>query len=423
MSKIKSVFALEVLDSRGMPTVEAEARLEGGISASAIAPSGASTGKFEALELRDGDMRRYAGKGVLKAVANVNGKIAKAINGINIANQEAIDMAMCELDGSGNKSKLGANATTAVSFACLKAAAAVKGRAVYAHLGGRLLPVPFMNVINGGKHAGSGLAVQEFMLAPVGFGKFSDALRAGVEIYHLLKSAVVKKYGPLGGNVGDEGGFAPPIKTTSEALELLDGVIRESGYAGKVKLAMDCAASSFYDESARTYSIDGNDATAEQLAEIYAGLASAYPIISIEDPFYEGDFHHFTLLKHFIGRRAQIVGDDLCVTQLTRLQKAARENCISALLLKVNQVGTVSEALECANYCRKNGIGVMVSHRSGETEDTTIADLAVGIECGMIKTGAPCRSERTAKYNRLLRIEEELGAKAKFSGERSVVRI
>lgn len=421
MSKIKSVFAREVIDSRGNPTVEAQIFLSSGKSASAIAPSGASTGKFEALELRDGDKKRYGGKGVLKAVANVNGIISKELKGIEISDQEKIDMALCGLDGTQNKSKLGANATTAVSMACLHAAAADAGKGVYAHLGGKVLPVPFMNVINGGKHAGSGLAVQEFMLAPVGFKKFSDAFRAGVEVYHTLRTAVVKQYGPLGSNVGDEGGFAPPVKTTHEAVGLLSSAIEEAGYGGKVKLAMDCAASSFYLPAVKRYAIDGQEMQAEQLTNLYDELSSKYPIISIEDPFDEGDFHRFTLLKQRIGKRVQIVGDDLTVTQLPRLQKAIREKCISALLLKVNQVGTISEAVEAANLCKRNSLGVMVSHRSGETEDTTIADLVVGLQTGMIKTGAPCRSERTAKYNRLLRIEEELGSKAIFHGENSVV--
>ncbi len=422
MAKIKSVCAREVLDSRGNPTVEAEVLLANGISASAIAPSGASTGKFEAVELRDGDKKRFGGRGVLKAVANVNGKIAKALHGLDILNQEKIDLALCRLDESGNKAKIGANATTAVSMACLKAAACEKGKGVYAHLGGKVLPVPFMNVINGGKHAGSGLAMQEFMLAPVGFGSYGDALRAGVEVYHVLHDAIKTKYGPSGANVGDEGGFAPQIKTADEALSLLVSAIDEAGYANKVKLAIDSAASSFYLEAVRNYAIDGQEMTAEQLGSLYEELCSKYPIISLEDPFYEGDFHHFTILRGKIGKKVQIVGDDLTVTNITRLQKAEREKCISVLLLKVNQIGTVSEALECAEFCRKRRLGVMVSHRSGDTCDATIADLAVGIGCGMIKTGAPARAERTAKYNRLLHIEEELGKKGKFLGEKALVR-
>lgn len=422
MAKIKSVLAREVLDSRGNPTVEATIVLSSGIRASAIAPSGASTGKFEALELRDGDKKRFAGKGVLKAAANVNGKISTSLKGMDIQNQEKLDMALCYLDGTPNKSKLGANATTAVSMACLKAAAAENGKPVYAHLGGKMLPVPFLNVINGGKHAGSGLAIQEFMLAPLGFKTFSDSLRAGVEIYHCLKSIIVDKFGPSGANVGDEGGFAPPIRTAEQALVILEEAISQSGYGSKVKLAMDCASNSFFDEASGKYKIDGKELAPEALSDLYADLASKFPIVSIEDPFDEGDFHHFTMLKKRIGKRVQIVGDDLTVTQMAKLQKAEREKCISALLLKVNQIGTISEALEAASFCKKRGLGVMVSHRSGETEDTTIADLSVGIESGMIKSGAPCRAERTSKYNRLLAIEAELGSKAKFAGEKALVR-
>ncbi len=420
MAKIKSISAREVLDSRGNPTVEATVTLSSGISASAIAPSGASTGKFEAMELRDGDKKRYGGKGVLKAVANVNGSIAKKLSGMDIQNQEKLDMALCELDGTQNKSKLGANATTSVSMACLKAAASEKGKGIYAHLGGKILPVPFMNVINGGKHAGSGLAIQEFMIAPTEFKTFSESLRAGVEVYHVLHDAIKNNFGPSGTNVGDEGGFAPPIRTSEQAVVLLTSAIEEAGYAGKVKLAMDCAASSFFDEASGKYKIDGKELTPEQLGSLYCELASKYPIISIEDPFDEGDFHHFSMLNREIGKRVQIVSDDLTVTQIDKLQKASREKCMSTLLLKVNQVGTISQALECANFCKKNRLGVMVSHRSGETEDTTIADLAVGIGCGMIKAGAPCRAERTSKYNRLLGIEKELGKPGKFAGNGAI---
>ncbi len=428
-SKISKIQAREVLDSRGNPTVRATVFLKDGVSASANAPSGASTGTFEALELRDGGAR-FGGKGVLRAVSNVNGPIARALEGMDVSKQEEIDLRLCELDGTPDKSRLGANATTAVSMACLQAAAKERGVGAYRQIGegaggssggSFTLPVPFMNVINGGKHAGSGLAVQEFMLAPVGFSNFSDALRAGVETYHSLRGIVAKQYGPLGTSVGDEGGFAPPIRTSAEALQLLEDAIARAGYSGKVKLASDPAASSFYDAKTGFYKIDGKELEKGELIDYWAGLCKDYPLVSLEDPFEEGDYDSFRALREKLAGKVQIVGDDLTVTNLRRVKKAHKEKSISALLLKVNQIGTISEALESAQFCLSHHMGVMVSHRSGETEDTTIADLAVGIGCGQIKTGAPCRGERTAKYNRLLAIEEELGKKAKFLGEKALV--
>ena len=418
-SNIKSIHAREMLDSRGNPTVEALVELKDGTRARAYAPSGASTGTFEAMELRDGG-ERYGGKGVLRAVHNVNGAISKALVGQDASKQEKIDAIMCELDGTPNKSRLGANATVAVSMAVWQAAAASKKVGPYSLLGGTTLPVPFLNVINGGKHAGSGLAVQECMVVPLGFNSFKEALRAGVEVYHALGSLIVKQYGPSGKNVGDEGGFAPTLRTTNDALTLLEDAISEAGYSKKVKLAMDPAASSFFDSKTQEYAIDGKALDAGELLEYWKDLVKSYPIISLEDAFDEEDYAHFGQLKAAVGAHAQIVGDDLTVTNLRRLKKAREAKAISVLLLKVNQIGTLSEAIECAQYCRSHHLGVMVSHRSGETEDTTIADLAVGLNTGQIKTGACCRAERTAKYNRLLAIEEELGGKAKFLGEKAL---
>ncbi len=408
-----------MLDSRGNPTVEAVVELKDGARARALAPSGASTGTFEAMELRDGGSA-WGGKGVSRAVGNVNGAIAKAIVGHDASKQEEIDSIMCELDGTPNKSRLGANAMVAVSMAVWQAHAASKEVGPYSLMGGAILPVPFMNVINGGKHAGSGLAAQECMLAPVGFSSFAAALQAGTEVYHALGSLIVKQYGPSGKNVGDEGGFAPTLRTTRDALTLLEDAISQAGYAKKVKLAMDPASSSFFDSKTQEYKIDGKELDAAELLEYWKDIIKSYPIVSLEDPFDEEDYAHFAQLKAAVGSRAQIVGDDLTVTNLRRLKKAREAKAISTLLLKVNQIGTLSESIECAQYCRSHHLGVMVSHRSGETEDTTIADLAVGLGFGQIKTGACARAERTAKYNRLLAIEDELGKKAKYLGEKAL---
>jgi len=417
---IRSVHASQRLDSRGNPTVEAQVTLSDGTHARALAPSGASTGTFEAMELRDGGSA-WGGKGVSRAVANVNGAINKALAGQPVGNQEKIDAIMCELDGTPNKSRWGANAMVAVSMAVWQAHAASQEAGPYSLMDGCVLPVPFLNVINGGKHAGSGLAAQECMLAPVGFSTFHEALQAGTEVYHTLGSLIVKRYGPSGKNVGDEGGFAPTLQTTREALDLLEDAISSSGYAKKVKLAMDPAASSFYDSKNGIYSIDGKEEDADSMVDYWSSLCKDYPLVSLEDPFDEEDYAHFGQLKDKSGSRTQIVGDDLTVTNLRRLKKAKEAHAITCLLLKVNQIGTLSESIECAQYCKSHRLGVMVSHRSGETEDTTIADLSVGLACGQLKSGAPCRGERTAKYNRLLSIEEELGKKAKFLGEKALV--
>lgn len=408
MSKITRVIAREILDSRGNPTLQADVYSQHGFGR-ASAPSGASTGKHEAIELRDGG-KRFGGKGVRKAVANVNGSIASALRGKEVSGQSAIDGVLINLDGTPNKSKLGANATTAVSLAAAQCAANERGVGLYSLMGGSKLPAPMLNVLNGGKHASGGLAIQELMIFPIYFSSFSDALAAATETYHALGKLVAKKYGSQSALLGDEGGFAPPCKSTSEALNLMESAIRECGHGKKVKMAIDAAASSFYDSRVRKYSVDGKKLTAAQLSDFYVSLAKSYQIISLEDPFEEESFGEFALLRKKLAGKVQIVGDDLLVTNVQRIKEAIRHGSCSSLLLKVNQVGTLSEALDAARLCRSRGLGVIVSHRSGETEDAAIADIAVGIDCGQIKTGAPARGERTAKYNRLLQIEEELGS-------------
>jgi len=424
---ISKVLAREILDSRGNPTVEADVLTRGGILGRAAAPSGASTGIWEAVELRDGG-KRYCGKGVTKAVRNVNVLISKKLVGMDVRNQTAVDETMIALDGTENKGRLGANAIVAVSMAISKAAADAAGVPLYAHFAGLfgtkngkksssyVMPVPCLNVLNGGKHAGGKLALQEFMIVPVGAQKFSEGLMMGTEVYHALKEIVVKRYGATAKNVGDEGGFAPGMETAAEALDCLVEAINEAGYAGKVMIGLDPAASSFYEENGKRYAVDGKKLSREEMVEFYSGLAKNYPIISIEDPFQEEDFDAFRMLKERIGNRVQIVGDDLFVTNIKRIQTGIDVGSASALLLKVNQIGSITESFAAARLSFDSGMNVMVSHRSGETEDTTIADLAVGIGCGQLKTGAPARTERCAKYNRLLRIEEELGVRAKYPG-------
>jgi len=411
--RITKVHAREILDSRGNPTLQAEVHTRGGFG-SACAPSGASTGSHEALELRDNE-KRYFGKGARKAAKNVNTRIAKALCGMDVSSQKAIDKKLCALDGTKSKSSLGANATVAVSLAAARCAADESGAGLYRLLGKKVLPAPMMNVINGGKHAQSGVALQEFMVFPLGFGTFSEALCAGAEVYHALRALVGKKYGGIATAVGDEGGFAPPCRTTEDALCLLEEAISECGYSKQVKLAIDAAASSFYDPKSGLYHVDGKAISAGELTDFYASLCRSHPIASLEDPFEEEAFADFALLRRRLSGKVQLVGDDLTVTSLGRLSRAYKEGSISALLLKVNQVGTLTEALEAASFCQKHGLGVVVSHRSGETCDSSIADIAVGIGCGQIKAGAPCRGERVAKYNRLLEIEEELSGKG-FAG-------
>ena len=408
----------EILDSRGNPTVEATVYSDD-IGEKAAVPSGASTGTHEALELRDGDQKRYSGLGVLKAVRNIEEVIAPKLKGLNPRQQSNIDHAMIDLDGTPNKSRLGANAILAVSLAVAKLASRLEGKPLYAYLSdgnGRTLPVPAMNVINGGKHAGTELKVQEFMVLPAGAKSFTEALRFGTEIYHKLKHVIESKYGKLAINVGDEGGFAPPLNRTLEALEVLSQAISEAGYAaGKdVFLGFDAASSEFYRNG--TYQIDGKELSPEQLGDFYEQLIDRFPIRYIEDPFEQEDFEHTAQFTRKVGSRVQIVGDDIFVTNVSRFQNGIDEGAANALLLKVNQIGTLTEALDAAKLAFANHYRVVVSHRSGETWDTTISDLAVALNSGQIKTGAPCRGERVNKYNRLLSIERELGSKAHFAG-------
>jgi len=416
--KIEKVWAREVLDSRGNPTVEAELTV-GGKKIAAIAPSGASTGTWEAYELRDGG-ERYGGKGVLKAVENIRTEISKAIVGMDPSDQRTIDYALIDLDDTENKTRLGGNAIVAVSLAAVKAGAHALGKEVYEHVGNDhvTLPVPMFNIINGGKHAGGDLKIQECMIIPAGSRSFSECLRASSEIYMELKKILKKKYGAGAVNIGDEGGFAPPLNTVEEALETIMTAISGAGYSpGKdVFLAIDAASSEFYFEG--FYEVDGMKLSSGELADHYASLAGRFPLISIEDPFFEDDFDTTAELTSMIGKNVQIVGDDIFVTNTGRLCKGIEMGAANAMLLKVNQIGTVTESSDAALMSFDNGYGVVVSHRSGETEDTTIADLSVGWGTGEIKTGAPARGERTAKYNRLLRIEEELGSKAVFPGKK-----
>eukprot|EP01094_Clydonella_sp_ATCC50884_P027855 TRINITY_DN818_c0_g1_i1.p1 TRINITY_DN818_c0_g1~~TRINITY_DN818_c0_g1_i1.p1 ORF type:complete len:438 (+),score=191.90 TRINITY_DN818_c0_g1_i1:55-1368(+) len=426
---IISIHAREIFDSRGNPTVEVDLTTAKGLFRAAV-PSGASTGIYEALELRDKDKGRFLGKGVLKAVANVKDVIAPALVGKNVVNQEEIDQIMLDLDGTANKDKLGANAVLGVSMAVCKAGAAEKGVPLFKHIGALagydddnwVMPVPSLNVINGGTHAGNKLAMQEFMILPVGASSFRDAMRIGAEVYHNLKAVIKAKYGQDAVNVGDEGGFAPNIQNNREGLELLQLAIEKAGYTDKVKLGMDVAASEFFVDG--KYDLDfksGADQQHEvlepaQLVDLYKGFIENFPIVSIEDPFDQDDWATYTSLTEGVGKDVQIVGDDLLVTNPTRIQTGIDKKACNALLLKVNQIGSVTESIRACKMAQADGWGVMVSHRSGETEDTFIADLVVGLRTGQIKTGAPCRSERTAKYNQLLRIEEELGEGAKFAG-------
>jgi len=422
MYSIEKIFAREILDSRGNPTVEAEVSVRGGYLGRAAIPSGASTGKHEALELRDDDPSRYGGKGVLKVVQNVNGQIAKALLGLNCTDQLLVDKTMLTLDGTQNKGKLGANAILAVSIANAKAASHALGVSLYRYLGGIKavkLPVPMMNVINGGKHAGNELNIQEFMILPIRAESFKEALRMGVETYAQLKGILKKKYGALAINVGDEGGYAPPMKDTTEALEALRSAAEAAGYkTGKdIFLGLDSASSNFYDAKTEKYRIDGKTLTRDEIIGYYKDLCKKHSIFLIEDPLHEDDFEGFAKITHELSGRVQIIGDDLFVTNVKRLAKGINMGSANALLLKVNQIGTLSEAMAAADLASEHGYRVVVSHRSGETEDPAIADISVGIGAQMIKTGAPARGERTAKYNQLLRIEGELGPMAEYWGK------
>ncbi|WP_129409860.1 phosphopyruvate hydratase [Marinitoga lauensis] len=417
--EIVAISAREVLDSRGNPTVEAVVELASGAMGKAIVPSGASTGKFEALELRDGDKSRFKGKGVLTAVKNINEIIAKELVGFNVFDQPLIDKVMLELDGTENKSKLGANAILAVSMAVARAAADSLGIPLYKYLGGpnaKVLPVPLMNIVNGGEHADNNLDIQEFMIVPAGFNKFSDALRAGAEVFHSLKS-LLKKEGHVTA-VGDEGGFAPNLNSNEEAIQFIIKAIEDAGYkAGEhVFIALDCAASEYYDEEKKVYNIDGKELSAEEAMDYYEMLIDKYPIVSIEDPFDQEDWEAYKNFTAKVGGKVQIVGDDLYVTNVKRLQKGIDMKATNSILIKLNQIGSVTETLDAMELAMKSNMTNVVSHRSGESEDTFIADLAVAMNAGFIKTGSLSRSERIAKYNQLLRIEEELGEVAEYKG-------
>ena len=417
MAKISSVVAREILDSRGNPTVEVELTLDNGIRGVAAVPSGASTGAHEAVELRDGGSR-YGGKGVQKALAGIANELAPAILGMDPSDQRALDKAMITLDGSANKSRLGANALLGISLAAAKAAANDRHEPLFTYLGGEsatLLPVPMMNILNGGAHADTNVDIQEFMVAPFGAENFAESLRWGAEIYHSLKS-VLKKQG-LATSIGDEGGFAPNLSSNRAALDLILTAITNAGFApGKdVGLALDVAATEFHE--AGSYSFEGTSKSSDQMIYYYQELVDAYPLVSIEDPLDENDWDGWISITKRLGDRVQLVGDDLFVTNPTRLADGIARGAANALLVKVNQIGTLTETLDAVQLAHNSGYRSMMSHRSGETEDTTIADLAVAARCGQIKTGAPARSERVAKYNQLLRIEESLGARAAFAGK------
>ena len=424
--KIKKVVAREILDSRGNPTIEVDV-LTGCSMGRAAIPSGASTGSHEAIELRDDDTSRYHGKGVLKAIRNVTKIIAPKIIGIDSRDQEAIDNLMIDLDGTTNKAILGANAILGVSLATAKAASNGLNLQLFQYLGDencKIMPVPMMNVLNGGKHAGNDLSIQEFLIIPISANKFSEAIRIGVEVYHCLKKVLTDRFGKGAMNVGDEGGFAPPLKKVDDALDALSDAIQRSGYSigEDVVLALDAAASEFYNKKKERYNIDGQNLSQEELIDYYCELVEKYPIKSIEDPLHEEDFEGLANITEKIGKKTQIVGDDIFVTNVARLKKGIDYGAANAFLLKLNQIGTLTESRNAANLCLKNEYNVVVSHRSGETEDTTIADLSVALGTGQIKTGAPARSERTAKYNRLIRIEDALGNSSEYPGIKAIFR-
>jgi enolase len=418
MAKIEKVKAREVLDSRGNPTVEVEVYLADGTIGNAAVPSGASTGKYEALELRDGDKARYGGKGVLKAVANVNGEIAKRIVSMPADGQSSLDHALIELDGTPDKSRLGANAILGVSLAVAHAAANSQKNPLYRHLGGSstVLPVPMMNILNGGKHAENSTDLQEFMVMPAGAKTFSQALQMGAEVYHALKKVLKGK--KLNTNVGDEGGFAPSLPTNKDAVEVILAAIETAGYkpGEDCYIALDPASSEFYENGKYVLAREGKTLTSAEMVDFYVKWVHDYPIISIEDGMAEDDWEGWQLLTKKLGTKVQLVGDDLYVTNVSRITKGITTKASNSVLIKLNQIGTLTETIDAIKKAHQAGWTAVVSHRSGETEDTTIADLCVGLRTGQIKTGAPCRSERTAKYNRLLRIEEDLKDKAEYAG-------
>jgi len=419
MTAISRVHARQILDSRGNPTVEVDVVLEDGSFGRAAVPSGASTGAHEAVELRDGDKDRWGGKGVDRAVANVNGEIAKAVTGRDPKDQRGLDEAMIALDGTENKGRLGANAILGVSLATAKAAAASEGVPLYRYVGGaeaNLLPAPMMNILNGGVHADNGIDFQEFMVMPVGAPTFAEALRCGAEIFHALKSAL--HAAGLSTSVGDEGGFAPAIRNSREAIGYIEKAVIAAGYklGEDVLLALDCAASEYFKDGAYLMVGEGKTLSSAENAEFLAGLAADYPIASIEDGMSEDDWDGWRLLTEKLGNRVQLVGDDLFVTNVKRLEKGISDGIANSILIKVNQIGTLSETIDAVRLAQSNGYTAVMSHRSGETEDSTIADLAVALSCGQIKTGSLARSDRTAKYNQLLRIEEQLGGTARYAG-------
>ena len=424
MSVIELVYAREVLDSRGNPTVEVEVALESGAVGRAIVPSGASTGAFEAVELRDGDKGRYIGKGVEKAVANVNEIIAPELEGMDAFDQPAIDALMIELDGTHNKGKLGANAILGVSMAVARAAAEELGLPLFQYIGGvnaKQLPVPMMNILNGGEHADNNVDVQEFMILPVGAPCFKEGLRMGAEVFHALKKVLGEK--GLACGVGDEGGFAPNLGSNREALELIVEAIKAAGYEpGKdVMLGLDVAASEMYNEETKKYVLagEGKELTAAEMVDLYEDWTTNFPIITIEDGLDEEDWAGWKVLTERLGKKVQLVGDDLFVTNTERLERGIEAGVANSILIKVNQIGTITETLDAIEMAKRAGYTAVISHRSGETEDTTIADLAVAVNAGQIKTGAPSRTDRVAKYNQLLRIEETVGAQARYCGLKS----
>ena len=424
MSVIELVYAREVLDSRGNPTVEVEVALESGAVGRAIVPSGASTGAFEAVELRDGDKGRYIGKGVEKAVANVNEIIAPELEGMDAFDQPAIDALMIELDGTHNKGKLGANAILGVSMAVARAAAEELGLPLFQYIGGvnaKQLPVPMMNILNGGEHADNSVDVQEFMILPVGAKSFREGLRMGAEVFHSLKKVLSER--GLACGVGDEGGFAPNLGSNREALELIVEAIEKAGYkpGDDIRLGLDVAATEMYDKETKLYDLkhEGKKLTAEQMVDLYEEWVNNFPIVTIEDGLDEEDWDGWKVLTDRLGKKVQLVGDDLFVTNTERLERGIEAGVANSILIKVNQIGTITETLDAIEMAKRAGYTAVISHRSGETEDTTIADLAVAVNAGQIKTGAPSRTDRVAKYNQLLRIEEMVGEQARYCGMKS----
>ncbi|MFZ3100799.1 MAG: phosphopyruvate hydratase [Desulfitobacteriaceae bacterium] len=419
MSLIMDVYAREILDSRGNPTVEVDVTLEDGTMGRAAVPSGASTGAFEAVELRDGDKQRYLGKGVLTAVENVNNLIGPEVEGLNPFDQPGLDRVLIELDGTANKGKIGANAILGVSLAAAKAAAETVGLPLYQYLGGvnaKELPVPMMNILNGGQHADNNVDIQEFMIMPVGAANFREALRMGAEVYHTLK-AVLKEKG-LATSIGDEGGFAPNLESNADALLAIVDAIQRAGYVPgeQIALALDVAATELYKDGLYHLAGEGLTKTTAEMIDYYEGLIKQYPIVSIEDGLAEDDWEGWRLMTERLGQKIQLVGDDLFVTNPTRLARGIKERCANSILIKLNQIGTLTETLDAIEMAKRAGYTAVISHRSGETEDVTMAHVAVAVNAGMIKTGAPARTERVAKYNELLRIEEELGESATYRG-------